>query len=445
MPPRTLTFRLVATSLAWVAASLLAAGILLVLLFRDHIERRFDQELFDHLEELIAASEISPEGALMLTWTPSDPRFNRPQSGWYWQIAAEGAPAVRSDSLWRDRLAVAPPTAGAGPQIQHLRGPGDESLRALVQDITLPDAAPHFTFTVAGPVSDVQRDVNRFTAQLAATLGLLGLGLVAAVVFQVRFGLGPLRGLQHALAEIRAGRAGQLPQTFPDEVEPVVEELNALLEHNAATLQRARTQAGNLAHAIKNPLTVIRNETQAIRGEHGALLRDQVTAVTDCIDRYLSRARAAGAAGVLGARASVAEIVEDLRFSMARLYAERGLEIRASVPHGLCFRGDAHDLEEMAGNILDNACKWARSRVTIAAQRRGERLLIEIEDDGPGIPEDRRTEAQRRSSRLDEAAPGSGLGLSIVREIAELYHGGLELGTSRLGGARAKLDLPAAD
>jgi signal transduction histidine kinase len=442
---KTLTFRLVAASTIWVSVSLVAAGLLLTFLFRDHIERRFDQELYDHLEELVAASEISPADSFELTWTPSDPRFNRPQSGWYWQIARGGSDAAKSESLWQTRMGVPKPEADRPPQVQLLEGPGKERLRVLVQDITLPETDDHFTFAVAGPAEDVQADVDRFVMQLAMTLAVLGVGLLAAVLFQVRFGLRPLRAMRTALADIRSGRAERLPETYPEEVEPVVEELNALLEHNKIILQRARTQSGNLAHALKNPLTVIRNEAAKVEGTRGRLLREQLSAVTDSIDRYLSRARAAGTAGVLGARTPIKETIEDLRFSMELLHKERDLAIRVSGADGLFFRGDTHDLEEMVGNLMDNACKWARRRVLVSAQRHGDHLTVAIEDDGPGIPEERRTEVLHRGRRLDETLPGSGLGLDIARDLAELYRGSLILGTSSLGGVRAELTLPAAE
>ncbi len=442
---RSLTFRLAATSIAWVVASLFAAGVLLVLLFRDHIERRFDQQLYDHLEELVAASEVSLDGGFALTWIPSDPRFERPHSGWYWQIARAGQVVAASASLWHGRLDVDGPKPGSGPKIALLADPEQRRLRAMVEAITLPRASEHFAFVVAGPASDIQRDVDRFAGQLAATLGLLGLVLLGAVLLQVRFGLRPLKTLRQALTDIRAGRAHHLPESFPDEVQPVVSELNALLDHNAAVLERARTQAGNLAHALKNPLTVARNEAREVAGDHGRTLRDQLALVSASIDRHLSRARAAGTADVLGARTAVAPAIEDLRFSMERIHRGRQLEIRVAGTDGLFFHGDRHDLEEMVGNLLDNACKWARSEVLVTTSSADGRLLIAIEDDGPGIPDERRDEVLQRGRRLDEAVPGAGLGLDIVQDVAELYRGRLRLAASSLGGTRAELELPAAD
>lgn len=439
---RTLTLRLIAASAVWIAITLCAAGLLLLFLFEDHIERRFDGALADHLEELVAASEIGPDGALQLSWTPYDPRFNRPRSGWYWQIEQGDRVVARSDSLWPGRLRVGP--AGDGRRIEELSGPGGEALRAVVTPITLPGAPGRFVYAIAGPVIDVRRDVREFGAKLAITLALLALGLVAAVVVQIHYGLLPLKRLRLALARVRSGSAPRLPESFPGEVQPLVHELNALLDHNAALLERARTQTGNLAHALKNPLTVIRSEAGVVAAPHGSVLREQADLMSRQIEWHLARARAAGAVGVLGARVDVLAIARDLAFSLERLYRDRALMVELRELDGLVFQGDAQDLEEMLGNLMDNACKWARSQVRVSGSRGGQDLLLAVEDDGPGIAADHRQGVIERGRRLDETTTGTGLGLGIVRDLAELYRGSLALGPSELGGLRAMLELPRA-
>ncbi|HXK58170.1 MAG TPA: HAMP domain-containing sensor histidine kinase, partial [Gammaproteobacteria bacterium] len=348
---------------------------LLVFLFRGHIEQRFEDLLHDHLEELVAASELTRDGALQMTWRPTDPRFNRPHSGWYWQIIRSGMPMARSASLWMESLGVAESAAGKSPQTFQLIGPEDEPLRALTQQITFPEATAPLLYVVAGPIADIDDNVRAFTAEVAMTLTVLGVGLLLVVWFQVRFGLRPLQALQQALADVRQGKKQRLPENNPVEVEPVVDELNGLLDHNRALLERARTQLGNLAHALKNPLTVIRNESKAVENEMGRVIREQTSAMANSLDRYLSQARIAGSAGLLGARADVEAITADLCFSMERLYRERGIGIQFSGLDGCWFRGEAEDLEEMLGNLLDNACKWARSQVSVRAELRGDRLL----------------------------------------------------------------------
>ena len=224
---RTLTLRLIAASAIWIVGTLCLAGLLLLLLFKDHIERRFDAALSDHLEELVAASEVGQDGALQLSWQPFDPRFNRPRSGWYWQIGQGGAVVMRSESLWPERLPVG--SANAAGRIRELAGPAGERLRALVMPITLPGAPGGFVYTIAGPVDDIGEDVREFGAKLALTLTVLALGLLGAVVAQVHYGLRPLQRLRQALAGVRSGSTPRLPARFPGKVQPLVHELNALL------------------------------------------------------------------------------------------------------------------------------------------------------------------------------------------------------------------------
>ena len=442
--PRSLTFRLSATSILWVGGALLAVGLLLVMLFRDHIERRFDKQLRDHMEELVAASEILPDGQITLAWVPSDPRFNRPLSGWYWQILDKGLPVKQSKSLWTGTLEPHATKPKQGARTVRITGPADEILRGLTEFITLPEASRSFVFTVAGPVKDIEHDVALFTRQIALTLGVLALALLAAILLQVRFGLFPLRGLRREIAEIRSGARRRMHENVPSEVTPVVDEINALLDHNAEMLEKARAQAANLAHALKNPLTVMRNEAGEITGERGQILKEQTDIIGRNIERHLVRARAAGRQQARDIKTPVLQVCDDLKFSMALLYKDRQLTIEIVDMTDLVFQGDPHDLEEMLGNLLDNACKWARSRITIRGRKTGERLRIVVEDDGPGISSEHIQGITRRGQRLDETVAGSGLGLDIVLDIAELYEGALVLGEAHTGGLRAELELPAA-
>jgi signal transduction histidine kinase len=440
----SLTFRLIVTSFAWVGTTLVVTGILLIVLFRGHIEQRFEGLLLDHIEELVSAIELTPEGGMTMTWRPADPRFSRPHSGWYWEIRRAGVSIAHSDSLWRDSLKMTEPPVGEAPQIQQFTGPENEMLLALSREIVFPENEQPLLVVVAGPLSDVEENVRAFTSQVSITLTVLGIGLLLAVWFQVRFGLRPLKAMQQALGDIRKGEARRLPENYPKEIEPVVDELNGLLNHNEALLERARTQVGNLAHALKNPLTVIRNEAKAIGNEHGDVIRDQTAAMANSMDRYLSQARVAGTLGVLGARSDVKAIVEDLRFSLNRLYNEKGLEIQYEAPEECWFQGEAEDLEEVLGNLMDNACKWAVREVQVRAWCTDDRLLIVVEDDGPGIPERQKGEALGRGIRLDEKMHGSGLGLDIAQDIVRLYRGSISLNQAFNGGLSVHIDLPSA-
>jgi signal transduction histidine kinase len=440
----------VAGAALWIVAALLAGGVLLSALFRDSVERGFDARLEVLLNSLIAAADAAPDGTLALSRPPQEPRFETPYSGWYWQIAGAGpaAPALRSRSVWDLELGFAPGPGGAGIRRYEIDSPRARRLRVLARDIELDGVAAPLVFSIAADRAEVETDVAAFNAALAWSLGGLGLGLVLAVLIQVRYGLRPLRRIRGALAEIRAGRAERLEGEFPAEVTPLADELNGLLDHTAEVLDRARTHVGNLAHALKTPLTVLGNEADATGGALAETVRRQTAVMRRQVDHHLSRARAAGQARVLGARTELKPVLEALARTLEKIYAERGIRVTLDGGAGLSFRGERHDLEEMLGNLVDNACKWGRTQVRIRVQpaamagSSGMRVGIVVDDDGPGVPAAERAALFHRGKRLDEAVPGSGLGLAIVRDIAGLYGGEVTLADSPLGGLRVTLTLP---
>ncbi|MBT8128540.1 MAG: HAMP domain-containing histidine kinase [Gammaproteobacteria bacterium] len=441
----TLTARLVITSVAWVTLTLAIVAVLLTILFQRHIEEYFDAFMFDHMEESIAAARINEQGQLFLTWIPADPRFMNPHSGWYWQIYEEDKLIAGSESLVNDTIDFILPGSEAYTQLQKVTGPGNESLRALVLDVSLKGSNKVYTFAIAGSVNSIRRDVEGFTSKLGITLIILGTGLLIVVLLQIRFGLKPLRFLKDSLTNIRTGKENRLPENFPTEIQPIVHELNALLDHSEGLLERARTQVGDLAHALKNPLTVIRNEASEIKDQRGQLIREKTDAMGAYVERYLSRARAAGSANIIGASVPVQPITKDICYLMARMYQDKNIDIILKDLKGLYFKGDAQDLEEMLGNLLDNACKWANGKVIVSGEQKSSRLVITIDDDGPGIPEDQKGAVLQRGRRLDETVPGSGLGLAIVIDLAQLYHGSLTLHKSDAGGLGTRLELPSAE
>ncbi len=438
----SLSLRLAVSSAVWVAGALLATGLLIVFLFKGHIERRFDHLLANHLEELVAASEIDPvSGKLTLTWTPADPRFNRPHSGWYWQIMTNDLVVGQSKSIWTAKLL--PEKGAPAPAPTRAIGPSGRELRLYIRTIRLPRGTSPFIFVIAGPLSDIAGDVREFAGNVALVLSLLAILLIGLIVLQVGYGLLPLRRVSRALADIRGGRRDRLPGDFPAEVQPLARELNALLDYNSALLERARTQVGNLAHALKNPLAVLANEAKGVKGEAGRIMSKQLNAATESVERYLQRARIAGSGNVLSARAGLESTVRDIGFSLEILYRERGLRMIFEDLEGVTLRLDAEDLEEVLGNLMDNACKWAAGIVRVTARLEEGRAVILVEDDGPGIPDEHLEKIKKRGFRLDERESGAGLGLSIVREVLELSNGRLALGASSLGGLCAKVDLPA--
>jgi signal transduction histidine kinase len=454
MRPSSLSGRLILSSAAVSIVLLAATGILLAGLFTAALERNFDQRLRSVLDGLLAGIELDQGGTPRLAQGIADPRFGLPLSGWYWQVMPEktGGPDLASASLLEQRLA-APADAvrdETGLAAFYLSDTTGARLRAIEQSFTLPGSAGRYSVLVAGNYDELSREVTGFTRALVASLVMLGMGLVLATLIQVRFGLRPLRDMQRNLADIREGRAEQLKGNYPSDIQPVAEELNLLIQSNVEIVERARTQVGNLAHALKTPLSVLTNEASTQESPLAAKVREQAELMRGQVSLYLDRARRAARAQGLGAATEVKPVMEALARTLERINRDKALSIRVDCPPGLRFRGERQDLEEMVGNLLDNACKWAAGRVSLSAMPAGPRLggrnflSIMVEDDGPGLPEDRRADALKRGQRLDESKPGSGLGLSIVAETAAMYQGNLQLEDASIGGLRVVLTLPSA-
>ncbi|MBL6932063.1 MAG: sensor histidine kinase [Rhodospirillales bacterium] len=443
MAGRSVNRRLMLGATLWIAVALLITGFVLTELFRNHVEINFDKEMHDQLEELLSLAEVDINGITALTRHPVDPRYNRPLSGWYWEIFVAGKTRDKSRSLW-DQVLATPDELSQEREIAfYVAGPRKESLRVIARSYTLPEAKEPITILVAGPAADIEQSTRAFAGILTAALSVLGLGLIGAAFFQVRYGIRPLIQMREELAQVRAGRATRMIGPFAAEIEPLAEELNGLLDHNREILERARTHAGNLAHALKTPLAVLMNEASHLDGEAADIIRNETAMMHDQINRHLSKARAAGSRGILGVRADLGETTLALKRTLALIHENKNLEIELHGCEGLSFQGERQDLEEMLGNLMDNACKWATSRVRVQGRQEGGWLLLSVEDDGAGIPENALSEVIDRGRRLDEATPGSGLGLSIVRDVAELYEGKLDLAHSPLGGLAARLKLPA--
>jgi signal transduction histidine kinase len=453
----SLAARLIAAAAIWTLLGLLVGGYALSGLFRSAVEADFDSRLRADLDEMIAAAEPSAEGALSLQGRFADPRFERVYSGWYWQITPEGPKGPLSNlaqisrSMFDRTIKVTDFRVSHGLVWGHGEGPDAQRLRFVAQRIEFPvsAAAPKgatraFSLLIAADVTQVENEVAKFNGILFWSLAILGVGLIAAIFVQVRIGLQPLNRVSHALARIREGQARRLEGRFPAEIAPLAGELNSLIEHSAEVVGRARTHVSNLAHFLKTPLSVLASEASANPGALADAVLRQVAVMRRQVDHYLSRARAAGAVDVLGNRTNVRPVIDDLARVLTRIHAGRGVAIDVDVPRDLAFRGERQDLEEMAGNLIDNACKWAHARVRISARRNsGAQFELRVDDDGDGIDPDERARVGERGERLDESVPGSGLGLAIVRDIAKLYGGALTLDDSPLGGLEARLELPA--
>jgi signal transduction histidine kinase len=450
----SLAFRLFASSAAWTLVVLPATAFLLVSIYRTAVERNFDARLNVYMTSLVASSTMGgarqPEEPAAL----GEPVFTIPFSGWYWQVKAlDGSPRPLyvSDSLLDQQLEL--PSQSEIPPDQSLtrraytQGPEGQRLRVVEREIRPagPNSTP-YSYAIAGDGAEIDRDLSEFTHLLIAALGVLGLGLLAATYFQVRFGLSPLSGIRKSLAEIRSGQAEKLEGELPYEIRPLQQELNALIQSNREIVDRARTHVGNLAHALKTPLSVISNEARAQEGALAAKVVEQAEVMRTQITHHLDRARVAARSSLIGDTANVDDVLQGLKRALDRIYGERMLDLEVSASEGLKFQGEKQDFEEMVGNLLDNACKWASSQVKASARptEGKRRFTVVIDDDGPGLTEEQRKKVVKRGQRLDESKPGSGLGLSIVADLAHLYKGRFELEPSPDGGLRARLELPAA-
>lgn len=457
---RSLAARLVIGAVAWSLLILVVGGVLLARQYRESVMGSLDGDLRVVLDGLIASADVDDEGFIAMRQTPNDQRFQTPGSGRYWQIApltkdAKPAPAQRSDSLW-DEASLPWPDGGPAflaarqgqTQFTNVTGPFDQPVRLAAQVVQLPGAPTPFVFFAAADRRPALIDARRFSTTLAIALAVMAAGLIAMVVLQVRVGLAPLNRLRSDVAEVRRGKMARLDGAYPTEVAPLTNELNALLDHNRAVVDRARTHVGNLAHALKTPISVLLNEARVEKGPLAELVVRQGEAMSRNVDHYLQRAQAAARAETMGARTEVQPVLDDIARTLERLFGrQKDVDILVEPGPALVFRGERQDLEEMAGNLMENACKYGGGTVRVSV-REGpapHTLEIAIGDDGPGLPSEAREAALTRGVRLDETAPGQGLGLSIVAEFARLYGGALTLGESPLGGLLATLRLPATD
>ncbi|HEX2136971.1 MAG TPA: ATP-binding protein [Microvirga sp.] len=447
---RPIAVRLAASAVFWSFVILLIAALILSALYREATERAFDQRLLVYANNL--ASDLVAPGDPDRDLGPiGDPRFELPLSGWYWQVGRPGATgrAVRSSkSLFGGSLpGLVPEENRRFGEIRQGYGnaPDDRRLRIIERDIDLGEDG-RFIIRVAGPADEIEADVSRFRMSLLITFLLLGAALGFTTLLQIRFGLQPLVNLRAGLSAIRRGEAERIPGEYPRDIAPLASELNQLLDTNREILERARTQVGNLAHALKTPLSVIQNEAESAPDEVAVRIREQAAIMRDQVNYYLDRARAAALAGTLGTLTEVEPVIAGLARTFTKIYREKDLAIDLSIPPDSRFRGERQDLEEMAGNLIDNACKWAAARVAVSVEIAREdgrsRLVFLIDDDGPGLREEARAEMIKRGRRLDETKPGSGLGLSIVSDLAALYGGTLRLEAAPIGGLRAVLELP---
>ncbi|MEP3280148.1 MAG: sensor histidine kinase [Stappiaceae bacterium] len=444
---KSLALRLIALASIWLMVALVVAGIFIVTVYWAASERSFDRRIDVYMKALIAAmadGEVIPKEPERL----GEPSFELPLSGWYWTVRKEGDKMVTfsSLSLLGDSLVV----SNVGQDIGQLRdygiGPASEEVRILQERINF--GHDHdYIIAIAGRTDGLRREVWQFAWQVALTLIVLGTGLVGTIFLQVRVGLKPLARMSASLAAVRRGDEQRVDEDLPSEIAPLASELNALIVSNREIVERSRTHVGNLAHALKTPLSVITNEAAPQKSAFGKKVAEQAALMRDQINHHLERARMAAQRRVIGISTDVEPVVKRLVRAMTRIHEP--CKFSESIVGTDRFRGEQQDLEEILGNLMDNAGKWAKSevRIGVSTLREGENerasLVFTIEDDGPGLTEKQMLEARKRGKRLDETVPGSGLGLSIVADLTALYGGEFDLRASPLGGLQAVIVLPA--
>lgn len=433
---RSLRSRLFVAAILWLVIAIPVGGIALSLSFRTVLANNFDERLQTTLLLLMGAADQSADGAIVLARPINDPRFNQVYSGWYWMIRHEDR-TLRSRSTWDLPLKPRAAKVSGAPSFRYDSDLQGHSLRLAEQTVRLPGARSATTFAVAGDVAELHREINHFNRLLWLSLSALALGLIAAIAAQVTVGLRPLRRVAADVAQVRSGIKQRLNESGLSEIDTLVSQVNTLIEQDREQLKRARANAADLAHSLKTPLAVLRsslNESDE-RFEH-------VVAIQRTVERQLARAASAGPRE--SARTHMAEVIGPLISGMRKIHADRHLIIEAGAVSAARVAVDREDLEEMLGNLLDNACKWASSRVHMTVTTHGRVVQVQVADDGPGMTQVQAMLATERGRRFDNSVQGSGLGLAIVEDLAALYAGSLHLNRSEWGGTEAVLQLPAA-
>jgi len=444
----SLTRRMIGMAAIWIAALLLIGGFALDRVLSRSIGDSFDNQLVYLLNSMVDASEIGPGGEVRFSRAPAEQRFIQPYSGLYFQISGLGADTFPSRSLWDRRLRVSDNHFDVKPHLYDSDEFWDpvrkEKLRVAERDVILPGSDVRWRFQVAESREALDQQIHQARLTLFWSFSALGVGLLILAALQTFYGLWPLRRVRSEVAAIRSGEKTRVGRDFPSEIRPLTEEINQLLAHSEEQAEEARRHAGNLAHALKTPLTVITNSATARAPDLADTVCREALVMRRQVDHHLARARAIGRRAAAQSRTRVWESLEAVERAVARLH--EGVTIDIAGDHEAQVRVERQDLDEMLGNLVENGAKYGGGRVFVTVEAKGAMVDVEVEDDGPGIPSERRGELFTRGARLDTTGkPGTGLGLAIVRDVAEIYGGRVSLEESEdLGGLLARLTLPAA-
>lgn len=453
-PRASLARRMGLIAAGWIFVLLLGGGLALERTLTAQVEANFDEQLDYQLTAMIASAEIDASGEVWFYRTLGDQRFLEPGSGLYWQISGGNYEPWPSRSLWDRTLKL----HGAEAKGEHFDSEvhiynsdqfKGEPLRIAERTVILPGSETRWTFAVASATEQMDTQIGRVRLILIWSFAVLGLGLLVMALLQIRYGLSPLRRVRAAIQNLRTTGANRITEPLPLEVQPLVEEVNALLEHTERQAEEARRHAGNLAHALKTPLTVLTNAATARAPDLGEAVMRETRTMQRHVDHHLARARAVGRRAVGHARTNVMASATAVRRAVERLYPDGRLDIAGDKQALVSL--ERQDLDELLGNLIENAAKYGGGSVFVTidpdeAPRDPKMCLIWVEDDGAGIPEAERIRIFDRGVRLDTGKPGTGLGLAIVRDVAEIYGGSVQLGTSEdLGGLLVELRLPRAE
>ena len=443
----SLALRLFLSASVWILLTLISGGLLLSDIFRESTEKAFDDKLNLFMETLIGSSKIDSTESITVVNPLGDPRFFQPYSGWYWQINKGSQTLVRSRSMWDQVLTLDKRLIGGRAQFinsnlqekKNKKIVTSQKLNIVQREISFPGFDDPLTFMISGDTEEFEKNIMQFNNILVSSLAILGFGLLLSVYLQVKYGLLPLKKIKNSLFKIRNGDAKKLEDNYPTEVSPLASEINILLEHNEKIVQRAKTHVGNLAHALKTPLTIISNHINATNDQS---LKPQVELINKNIDRYLNKARSSATGNIVKSKIEVDIVTKKIIKIFRKIYPNLQINL-ISIDKNLLIPGNSDDLDEILGNLLENACKWTNEVVELKVLKFSDRSIkFTISDDGPGLPKHRRAEVFARGFRLDEQTPGTGLGLNIVKDTVEQYSGKVWLSESIFNGLEVNVILP---
>lgn len=441
---------MVTLSTLWVIVALVVVATLIGSIYKQASERNFERLLWAHLYNLVGSVSVSDNGDLQGRPELGEIRYSSPTSGWYWEVDSVSANlhgTLHSLSLGSRKIGqeslITFPFDSSFKRTYPAHGPNGEELFVAETEVVLDSENRIARFRVMGNLSEVKQENRDFNARLYSYLGIFGIGSILINAAVILFGLRPLDRVRRSLADIREGRAPRLTSDLPIEIAPLAQEMNALIENNVRIMERSRTQVGNLAHSLKTPLTVLMNEGRALGGEQGRIVTEQCEAMQLQIQHYLQRARIAAQRDSVVFRTPVTPVLERIDRVTKKLNPQLQVRFINKFADAI-FAGEKEDLEEVIGNLMENAGKWGRSQILMSLHKTSNdtEFMITIEDDGPGLAADKMAEAMQRGRRIDETKPGTGLGLAIVQDTVKEYGGQFVLKSSQLGGLRAQITLP---